>query len=114
MADLKRKPLPAELNEALRGGVIGIPTATGETPRREPERGGEGAQRERGRQRKAPPVYQINFAATRELAELIAREAEKFGSTRRFIAHILEKAGYEVSEFDRNPVDNRRRVYRDS
>lgn len=111
MADLKRKPLPAELNQALRGGISGIPTATGEpAPEHERDRGGEGSQRERGR--KAPPVYQINFAATQHMAELIANEAQKFGSTRRFIAHVLEKAGYEVSEFDRNPIDNRKRVFR--
>jgi hypothetical protein len=35
MAELKAKPLPAELNQALRGGMTGIPTAIGETSQRE-------------------------------------------------------------------------------
>jgi hypothetical protein len=108
LAAFKSKPLPAELNDALRGNVVGIPTTTTERPPAI-DRVGEGAKK---KERKAPPVYQINFAATQHMAELIANEAQKFGSTRRFMAHVLEKAGYEVSEFDRNPVDNRKRVFR--
>jgi hypothetical protein len=40
MAELKAKPLPAELNHALRGGMTGIPTAIGAPSEREPEREG--------------------------------------------------------------------------
>lgn len=56
-----------------------------------------------------PPVIQINFKASEEFADLIAREAEKVGSTRRLFARLMRDAGYPVPEADVNPPDNRRR-----
>jgi hypothetical protein len=114
MADLKRKPLPAELNEALRGGVIGFPTATGERPRQEvePSGAGQGAQKEAERQRRAPKTVQVNVAVTEELADLIGEEAIKAGSTRRWLAKLMKDAGYIVPEADLMPLDLRRRKNR--
>jgi hypothetical protein len=80
MAELKAKPLPAELNHALRGGMPGIPTAIAEPSQREPERGGEGADLKKKR-RRAPATVQLNVAITEALADMIAEEAVKAGST---------------------------------
>jgi hypothetical protein len=52
---------------------------------------------------------QINFQASEAFAELVAREAEKAGSTRRFFARLLRHAGYDAPEADVNPPDTRRR-----
>jgi hypothetical protein len=52
---------------------------------------------------------QINFQASEPFAELVAIEAEKAGSTRRFFARLLRDAGYDVPEVDVNPPDTRRR-----
>jgi hypothetical protein len=52
---------------------------------------------------------QINFQASEPFAELVAIEAEKAGSTRRFFARLLRNAGYDVPEVDVNPPDTRRR-----
>jgi hypothetical protein len=52
---------------------------------------------------------QINFQASEAFAELVAREADKVGSTRRFFARLLRQAGYDVPEADVNPPDTRRR-----
>jgi hypothetical protein len=49
------------------------------------------------------------MAVTEDLARVIAREAAKAGSTRRFIARLMRDAGYEVPAADLNPPDNRRR-----
>ncbi len=56
-----------------------------------------------------PKKVQINFQASEAFAELVAIEAEKVGSTRRFFARLLRQAGYEVPEADVNPPDTRRR-----
>lgn len=56
-----------------------------------------------------PPVVQVNFKASEAFADLIAREAEKAGSTRRLFARLMKKAGYDVPDADVNPPDNRRR-----
>ena len=56
-----------------------------------------------------PPVVQVNFKASEAFADLIAREGEKAGSTRRFLARLMREAGYDVPEADVNPPDNRRR-----
>jgi hypothetical protein len=56
-----------------------------------------------------PPVVQINFKASAAFADLIAREAENAGSTRRLFARLMRDAGYDVPEADVNPPDNRRR-----
>ncbi len=58
---------------------------------------------------RAPRKVQINFQASEEFAELVACEAEKEGSTRRFFARLMRKAGYDVPEADANPPDTRRR-----
>ena len=58
---------------------------------------------------KAPKKVQINFQASEAFAELLAREAEKAGSTRRFLARLMRDAGYDVPEADVNPPDTRRR-----
>jgi len=97
MAEFKRKPLPEELTAALKAGVRDVPTAI-------PESRGE-----EGRGSRAPKTVQVNWNASEQLARLIAREAAKAGSTRRFIARLMKEAGYEVPEADLNPVDNRRR-----
>ena len=58
---------------------------------------------------KAPKKVQINFQASEAFAVLLAREAEKAGSTRRFLARLMRNAGYDVPEADVNPPDTRRR-----
>jgi hypothetical protein len=54
-------------------------------------------------------VVQINFKASEAFANLIAREADKAGSTRRLFARLMRDAGYTVPEADVNPPDNRRK-----
>jgi len=102
MSGFKRKPLQTadELTAALRAGVRDVPSAVVEKP----ERAGEG-----GRKPKAPKTVQINWNASEDLARMIAEEAAKAGSTRRFIARLMRDAGYPVPEADLNPPDNRRR-----
>lgn len=56
-----------------------------------------------------PPVVQVNFKASEAFADLIAREGEKAGSTRRFFARLMREAGFDVPEADVSPPDNRRR-----
>lgn len=56
-----------------------------------------------------PPVVQVNFKASEAFANLIAREAEKAGSTRRLFARLMRDAGFEVPDADVTPPDNRRR-----
>jgi hypothetical protein len=56
-----------------------------------------------------PSVVQINFKASEAFANLIAREADKAGSTRRLFARLMREAGYVVPEADVNPADNRRK-----
>lgn len=58
---------------------------------------------------KPPRKVQINFQASEAFAELLAREAQKAGSTRRFLARLMRDAGYDVPEADVNPPDTRRR-----
>jgi hypothetical protein len=112
MAEFKRKPMPAaELTEALRSHASGLPSATGQqilppSPQTV-SRGGEG----RGVP-KAPPTVQCNFNCTIEMADLIAEEAEKAGSTRRFFARLMRNAGFTVPEADIFPLDLRRRARR--
>jgi hypothetical protein len=52
---------------------------------------------------------QVNTSVTEALARIIATEAAKAGSTRRFIARLMRDAGYDVPAADLNPPDNRRR-----
>lgn len=100
MVEFKRKPPPEELTAALRASVQNVPSAVVQPfapglP--EPKRP------------KAPKTVQINWNASEELARIIAEEASKSGSTRRFIARLMRDAGYPVPEADLNPPDNRRR-----
>jgi len=111
MAELKAKPLPAELNQALRGGMTGIPTATGDSSQPELERRGESAELKE-KPRRAPPTVQLNVAITEELADTIAGEAVRAGSTRRWLARLMKNAGYPVPEADLTPFDLRRRQSR--
>ena len=45
-----------------------------------------------------PPVIQVNFKASEAFADLIAREAEKAGSTRRLFARLMRDAGFDVDD----------------
>ena len=78
----------ADLPAAVPGRLPGAPTETSLRP---------------------PPVVQVNFKATEAFAELLGREAEKAGSTRRFLARLMRDAGFDVPEADVNPPDTRRR-----
>lgn len=102
MSGLKRKPLPDDLNAALRTHASGLPMATGESALHQ-GRGGEG-----GRPR-APKTIQVNFSCTEDMARLIAQLAAEAGSTRRMFARLLRDAGHSVPGADLNPPDNRRR-----
>lgn len=88
--------LAAQLSEA----TVNLPPATPvppPAPAPEPSR------------QRPPPVVQVNFKASGAFADLIAREAEKAGSTRRLFARLMRDAGFDVPEADVNPPDNRRR-----
>jgi hypothetical protein len=104
MSGFKRKPMPDELTEALRGHAANLPSVTPSTVQ-PVSGGGEGA----SPRPRAPKTVQINWNASEDLARLIAIEAGKAGSTRRFIARLMKQAGYDVPEADLNPADNRRR-----
>ena len=103
MSGFKRKPMPDELTEALRGHAASLPSVT---PPQLVNRGGEEGAPPRPR---PPKTVQINWNASEQLARTIAIEAAKVGSTRRFIARLMKQAGFEVPEADLNPSDNRRR-----
>jgi hypothetical protein len=104
MSGFRRKPMPDELTEALRGHAASLPSVTPTQPH-PVSRVGEGTP-----PRSRPPkTVQINWNASEQLARTIAIEAAKVGSTRRFIARLMKQAGYEVPEADLNPSDNRRR-----
>lgn len=103
MAEFKRKPLPAELNEALRGAASTLPTTTAPPPSPATSRGGEG-----GRPR-PPKTVQLNMNVSEEMARLVARLAKEAGSARRLFARLLKDAGHDVPDADLNPADNRRR-----
>lgn len=92
--------LAAQISSATTGmpPVVAPPPAPTAVPTPPP------IQRER-----PPPVVQVNFKASEAFADLIAREAEKAGSTRRFIARLMKEAGFPVPDADVNPPDNRRR-----
>jgi hypothetical protein len=108
MSGFKRKPMPDELTEALRGHAAHLPSVTPSAPAPQPvSRGGEGGPAPP--RPRAPKTVQINWNASEELARLIAIEAAKAGSTRRFIAGLMKQAGYDVPDADLNPADNRRR-----
>lgn len=97
----------AELAQQLAPATAGMPAAV---PTPLPSHAGPDIQS--GTRVRPPKVVQINFKATEAFADLIAREAERAGSTRRFFANLMRKAGYDVPEGDVNPPDNRRRVGR--
>ena len=107
MSGFKRKPMPDELTEALRGHAANLPSVTPAAAPQPHDRRGEGAPT--SARPRAPRTVQINWNASEDLARLIAIEAAKAGSTRRFIARLMKHAGYNVPEADLNPADNRRR-----
>jgi hypothetical protein len=108
----KPKPPPEELTAAFKSHLRSVPTAvvedeppvTAQPPSQQPTT----AQRE-GRRRKAPPVVQMNFNVTEELADIITEEARKAGSTRRWLARLMKDAGYAVPNADLTPYMNVRR-----
>jgi hypothetical protein len=104
MSGFKRKPMPDELTEALRGYAASLPSVTRALPQPVSRRGEGPPPRPR-----PPKTVQINWNASEQLARTIAIEAAKVGSTRRFIARLMKQAGFEVPEADLNPPDNRRR-----
>jgi hypothetical protein len=104
MSGFKRKPMPDELTEALRGHAASLPAVTPQSPRPVSREGEGGPPRPR-----APKTVQINWNASEQLARIISIEAAKVGSTRRFIARLMKNAGYDVPEADLSPADNRRR-----
>lgn len=93
----------ADLAAQLGTATADLPSAT--PPHPAP---GEGQARQEARPRPLP-VVQVNFKASEPFAALIAREAEKAGSTRRLFARLMRDAGYSVPEGDVTPLDNRRR-----
>ena len=110
----KPKPPPEELTAAFKSHLRRLPTAVveDEPPTAAPPAppplqpaGGEGD----GRRRKAPPVVQMNFNITEELADIITEEARKAGSTRRWLARLMKDAGYSVPDADLTPYMNVRR-----
>src|SRR3954454_13495015 len=96
MNEFKRKPLPADITEALRTHASVLPAAV---PASQPGQG-------RGR---APKTVQVNFNASEAFARVIAGEAARVGGTRRLFARLMRDAGHDVPEADLNPPDNRRR-----
>jgi hypothetical protein len=108
VSGFKRKPMPDELTEALRGHAANLPSVTPTAQAQQPAGRGEEGASALPRPR-APRTVQINWNASEGLARLIAIEAAKAGSTRRFIARLMKQAGYDVPEADLNPADNRRR-----
>jgi hypothetical protein len=90
MSGLRRKPLPDELKRRYGATqVLFLPPPELRLPHMTNSGAGE--------------------AVTEDQARVIAREAAKAGSTRRFIARLMRDAGYEVAAADLNPPDNRRR-----
>jgi hypothetical protein len=61
----------------------------------------------------AKKLLQVNFSCTEELARMIAEGAEEAGSTRRFLALVMQKAGYTVPATDLEEPRARRRFLRD-
>jgi hypothetical protein len=108
----KPKPPPEELTAAFKSHLRSVPTAVVEDdppiaalqPAPMPANG-QGD----GRRRKAPPVVQMNFNITEELADIITEEARKAGSTRRWLARLMKDAGYPVPDADLTPFMNVRR-----
>ena len=96
----------AELTAQLAGATAHLPTATAGAA---PSPTASVAAATAPVPAKPPKKVQINFQASEAFAELLAREAEKAGSTRRFLARLMRDAGYEVPEADVNPPDTRRR-----
>jgi hypothetical protein len=90
----------AELNSQLAGATAHMPAAAPQPAAPAQQLSAPARQ---------PKKVQINFQASEEFAELLAREAEKAGSTRRFFARLMRDAGFAVPEADVNPPDTRRR-----
>ena len=93
----------ADLAAQLGTATVDLPSAIPSHPT-----AGEGRARQDSHPRPLP-VVQVNFKASEPFAALIAREAEKAGSTRRLFARLMRDAGFSVPEGDVSPPDNRRR-----
>jgi hypothetical protein len=111
----KPKPPPEELTAAFKNHLRSVPTAVVEDtlsiaarPAPPPPQQPTAPEGDR-RRRKAPPVVQMNFNITEELADIIAEEARKAGSTRRWLARLMKDAGYLVPDADLTPYMNVRR-----
>ncbi|MFL5283623.1 MAG: hypothetical protein ACJ8AW_22200 [Rhodopila sp.] len=102
------KPPPDELTASFKAAMQGVPQAVPEISQPPPSAPLNGAG-EGGRQRKAPPVVQINLNVSEMLADIISDEAKKVGSTRRWLARLMKEAGYDVPDADLNPYMNVRR-----
>ena len=89
----------ADLARAIAPVVSGLPPAAVAPAPPEPE---PKPQRER--------LEQINFRASSQMAQLVARLAVEHGSVRRLFARLLQEAGHEVPESDLAPPPGRRRV----
>jgi hypothetical protein len=62
------------------------------------------------RAHKRERTEQINFRASPQMAQLVARLAVEHGSVRRLFARLLRDAGHDVPESDLAPPPGRRRV----
>lgn len=101
----KPKPPPEELTAAFKSHMRSVPTAVAQDEPEIRSSAGDGE----GRRRKAPPVVQLNLNITEELADIITEEAQKAGSTRRWLARLMKNAGYPVPDADLTPYMNVRR-----
>lgn len=89
----------AELARVIAPAVANLPPAA--VPQPSPELSAA-PKRER--------TEQINFRASREMAELVARLAVEHGSVRRLFARLLRDAGHAVPEADLAPPPGRKRL----
>ena len=105
MSTFKPKPPPEEITAAFKSHLRSVPTAVADEPQSAPAIYWE----KEGKRRKAPPVVQMNFNITEELADIITEEARKAGSTRRWLARMMKDAGYPVPDADLTPYMNVRR-----
>ena len=87
----------AELARVIAPAVANLPPAS--LP---PSEASPASKRER--------TEQINFRASREMAELVALLAVEHGSVRRLFARLLRDAGHTVPEADLAPPPGRRRL----
>lgn len=101
MSKFTRKPLEDDdITERLRAHTSHIPLVVPQPPMP------PAAQQTRQR---APKTVQVNFNASEAMARIIAEEAAKMGSTRRYFAQLMKAQGHPIPDADLNPLMNRRR-----